>query len=1584
MVEFRASFLPVAGAKTAPGGAGRAVGASVAYLVTFAVALCGGAIFHADLPAARRLVLAGVNAVLSTPFKGTIVLENVAELHVGGAGGVDAHLLGADGSTIAFVRGARARVHPVALLRSVLSGAGDVQVGVLGVQIDFADVSLDADASGQLKLQTAFEPRTPPAGGPASAGRSVVVELPNIDVRRSWVHGQMKGFPAIDAELDALRGSVRVDRAGAFIDVTHAGLVARAMPQAANPVGAAEVHIAIPSRTGRPFGLDAAFDGTIAGIPSKARAALDGDLLDAVLDVPEVSDDKVRAFLPQAPIHRPAAAHVEGHGPLHSLTATARLTTGSAEATATGRLTLDGRFGATIAVDVRNVNLREMVLTAPDSNLSLHGDVRIETTPAGTLFGNLAVAVPGGEIGGQPVPAATMQGDFAQLSASSPGARAQSAGIEIKLQGLVAEPGAPTNVHLTLRTDGAAPVLRFQASNTVSWLDNVKRVGGLGPGRARAQLAGTMTFSAPISFDATLDADVQALEHPPLASDEARVTAHAYGTFDDATVTALIDADGLRAASYGFGHARLTAAGPLSAERVTVTLEGGAGPSVRAAATVSLASALRLQNVEVDLSRGSRALRAVVKEVRVEPHGVRVVDALVTGIGEPATVSFDTRRGLLIVHGRSNGIDLGALGYLLGIENTLRDGRLAFAVDLAARPDGSDGSATAELERGSFGSVDGLSGHVEATMDGRQITGAMTATMRGVAWLNATEVDVHIGGNGPLEAGSWRRAWGGARVDGQIDLGKAAALLPPDTLPFSRLDGQLTLQAHVRRDDEKDVTPDVAIALKTSGLRVTPQRRPDQSTGGTTLVAAPPWEMTGIDVQIDAQADGQTGFAEIAGRIVDKEGLLLSLDAKSTSIPYGRLFGSSDVALDILKDTPFSALAIAPRRRLDRVPSILHPEGASGEAEARVAIEGTARKPVVDASAVTYAARLAASPLARGLDASLGMKYDGVRATFGLDGKAGRSGDIHVKGRVNANVEDFFSLGMLAPWDASATAMFDRFPLGAIAALNERQVRGQITGRVELANWRKDARAVADLDVTDLVVVSSKPISGKVHVTLDGQALDAQTRLEQGGAFVVATAHAGTRWGTSLAPSVDTKSPAAASLQARSLPASFFAPFATSVLDELDGVIDADARIALAPDKKPEMSGALSLRDGLIEVTSLGQEFHAVQGRLRLTPDGVLRLEDVSASATTGRATASGVAHLDGLALVDAEMAVTIDRREAIPLDLQGSALGTVYGRFDLKAATSPDRQALKIDVAMPSLHVALPETSTHAVQDLDPAEPETHAGVYVAPGKFVVLPLDGFDAQQQELASTPATIGKKLTVTVHLGEDVQVDRGADLRVDMDGDLVANVAGAIDVTGRIQLKGGKLDVQGKSFEIQSGTATFLGDPSNPEVNVTAAWTASDGTRVYAEYIGPLKTGKVVLRSEPMRPQNEILALVLFGSADGLAPSASSSQQSSSTAQSAGTTVGSFASGGLSKGLDKLTGMQITAKVDTSQAYTRPEVAVQIARDISLQIAVVLGAPGGVDTTLATIDWRFLKNWSLETTVGNLGTSIADVVWQHRY
>jgi autotransporter translocation and assembly factor TamB len=48
---------------------------------------------------------------------------------------------------------------------------------------------------------------------------------------------------------------------------------------------------------------------------------------------------------------------------------------------------------------------------------------------------------------------------------------------------------------------------------------------------------------------------------------------------------------------------------------------------------------------------------------------------------------------------------------------------------------------------------------------------------------------------------------------------------------------------------------------------------------------------------------------------------------------------------------------------------------------------------------------------------------------------------------------------------------------------------------------------------------------------------------------------------------------------------------------------------------------------------------------------------------------------------------------------------------------------------------------------------------------------------------------------------------------------------------------------------------------------------------------------------------------------------------------------------------------------------------------------VIGTPppgDNPDTSYATVDWRFVRNWSLATTFGDEGSTFADLVWQYRY
>jgi len=216
--------------------------------------------------------------------------------------------------------------------------------------------------------------------------------------------------------------------------------------------------------------------------------------------------------------------------------------------------------------------------------------------------------------------------------------------------------------------------------------------------------------------------------------------------------------------------------------------------------------------------------------------------------------------------------------------------------------------------------------------------------------------------------------------------------------------------------------------------------------------------------------------------------------------------------------------------------------------------------------------------------------------------------------------------------------------------------------------------------------------------------------------------------------------------------------------------------------------------------------------------------------------------------------------------------------------------------------------------------------------------------------------------------------------IEMDG-------GEPKVRGTIQLVSGTLEVQGKRFEIERGTVTFVGDPANPEVIVTASWEAPDGTKVYADFVGPLETGKVTLRSEPPLPQSEILSLIIFGTSDGANGTPAPGQEPDGTTRAVGM-GGGIATKGLNAALGDLTDLDVQARIDTtSSSNPRPELELQVSRSVSVAIAHVLGipAPGSnPDKNLLRLNWRFRQNWSFETTVGDRGSSIFDLVWRKRY
>src|SRR5207244_2488731 len=127
------------------------------------------------------------------------------------------------------------------------------------------------------------------------------------------------------------------------------------------------------------------------------------------------------------------------------------------------------------------------------------------------------------------------------------------------------------------------------------------------------------------------------------------------------------------------------------------------------------------------------------------------------------------------------------------------------------------------------------------------------------------------------------------------------------------------------------------------------------------------------------------------------------------------------------------------------------------------------------------------------------------------------------------------------------------------------------------------------------------------------------------------------------------------------------------------------------------------------------------------------------------------------------------------------------------------------------TFHLIMPDTSGYGLQSLDVPD-DIRVGVRRADGTFVTLPVQPLSPGGE---TETAAASVPLHIRVRLGKDVTVERGDTAQVQLGGELQIVTDGEAAVDGRIEIRGGKLDVQGKKFDIERGVVTFQGDdPGN--------------------------------------------------------------------------------------------------------------------------------------------------------------------------
>lgn len=1560
---------PTAASTAGPGRARRAIFAVAKALgvgLVFALAAAGGVVLHVGMPAPRRFAATRVNGILGGSFKGKIVIERVGLLHFTRIDGVDAKVFDPEGHMVLDIRGLRARFGALTLVRSLVSGKSLV-VDIPELAINGLEVVLEENAAGELGLVRAFDSPTPDTGEPSSG---TDVTIPSIVVHHTWVHGHMAAVPVLDADLKDLAAGFTLTPESTGIDVQHLLVRGRGLP-GMNPEGLVVARASLPSDPKGDTRVTARYDGRIGDIPVRADGSLTGKTVVAVIDVPETAPAAFAALAPgQIHLGAPLRAHAEVHGDLPVLKPELRAHIGGGEITASGTVTLpEGErvdLSATAQVNVKDLDVSLLETSAPPSRLTTMVEASIVSRPDGKISGTYHVENQVGEVSGQVVPAASVRGELTEKS--------------VRGTAEVAEVGAPTNVQFSLapRPGSTSPnQLDFKARTTVPDLNGIPRIGPVARGRASVSVEGGLDLDTK-RISARVGGEVLGLDRSGVQLARASLTATADGALDAPRFKADVRGGGLRAGGYAFTTVDVSASGTPSEIDVTTRLVGDEkGPSVAARAHVSTGKDLAVRGAAVTIERGDVTTTANIASIRVAGGTIDVRGAKVEGLGDPILASARISPASMSVKAKSADVDLERVARLLGREEEVK-GHLALDVDAVATRRGIDGRVTAEVRDLSAQSIKGGSARVALTGKGMHLEGEIEAALGSVGKLVINAADVNLGGP-PMEPRSWKTATGAVALDGTIDLQKLLAEVPEESRPIFAASGTVAIRGKASRPSLSE-PPALELEAATSGLTLIGKQEKTRNADGSLALGPAPWRTEGTDGTFGVKLEGSTGLTAIALKLRDRRGPLASLDAGAT-LPIKAIVESPEKIAELTRDTPLDATILVPLRSIEALPSALGQLPLRGEIEVAAAIKGTMRAPTftIDAKGTNLRSRTAAAcvPVVA-VDAR--VAYDAGKAGVRVAVLREKREVLVTDADVKVNLTEVLAGGALA-WEASGDVALASFPLDTISAFLEQPIGGNVTGKIAVKDLHRAATLDADLDLRGVSLDRTLFPTGKVLVTMKEGSLAASARLDQKDGYAETSAKGAMKWGAEVAPSIDLSQPIDVEIRARNFRADAAMPFLQGTVTELDGSVDADAKLHVQPGGKDgTMRGAIAIRDGVFEVPQIGERFHALQGRVVMKPWGTIRLENFSAEGPTGKVTASAEAVVKGIEFQSAIARVNIAESQALPLVFDGISIGKASGSIITRATMAPDGKRLDVNVDIPSFHLDLPQTTGNSVQPLDP-EGTVRIGLH-SNREFVTIPLT---APEEPRAASDLVIHAK----VKLGNDVVIKRDTTVRVAVHGEVQIKVGQETRVDGQIQLARGKLEIQGKQFEIERGVVSFVGsDPSDPQVIATAFWDAPGSIRVFADFSGHVTSGRLTLRSEPALTQDEILALILFGSPDGSFGAAPKAGEQNSTGVQAAGIAGGVVTQGLNKAISGLTSADITTRVDTSESDNpRPELAVQLSRKVSARIGYKLGVPApgdNPDRTELTIDWRFVRNWSLSAVVGDQGSTALDVVWRLRY
>ncbi len=1520
-----------------------------AFLGLFALllGLIAIAIACINLPPVRAFVASKTTALLAGTFKGKLVIERIGSVGWSGVNDVDAHALDPAGKRVITVRGLSAHLPwPRLVWDLVVAKPNPQTIEIHDVSFEHAEVALRDDGSGTPTLADTFASPTP-STGPSGTQTNVVIS--SIAFCHAWVHGALGSAPPIDADLAELRAKLRLDDAATFAAVDHLRLAARGLPQRIDPRGELRARVRLTKDEAKRE-LFARFRGEVASVPLTAQARLSGQSLDAVVQgVAEPA--AVSRLAPGVSPRGPIELFAKATGNLPELALEARLESEGGHVDASGRLRATEPMTAELELRAAELDASAFVRDAPLTELSFELGASAEKHGQ-RLSARYDLTLEPSLVSGQALPATSTRGTIVS--------QGESTRIEGSLD--VREAGAPTHVAYTLDL-GRASLLEVQSSTA---LDDPARLKAL----AGVSVSGTLRVDARIELEqrriaAHADARLARVRRQQDSVGSLRLLASANGSLNEPALAADLWLRELSVQGRRFERARVSTRGTQSEQSIEAALEGRAGERIEAASIVKLTPEVAIEKARLAITREQTTLRARAEGVTFA-KGVAVRELVLDGVGH-AELSLTMGKELEKLELATRDLDIPRLAFVLGAPPPLESAKVNVEARLARERGKASGYLRGEVNELTTGLIKRGKLALDLSAE-RGIASGSVAAELDRAGRGSLELQRVVLPEPPFDSRELAAITGGVHVSGNLDVRYLGAVFALEQVPIERGQGKVMVDLDVQRPEAGRELPSVVGRIETKNLELVGKRKSVPTpTSPEHARAAAPWLLSDVDLDAKLDLDGKSGKTDVALRAFDERGDLARLDAHTRLGP-----GLQGALHPELAKLPIEAKLSVPARSFDDWPSIVPIAGTAGSGGLELEVEGTALDP-----RLRFRGRVAGLRPVGSQAQPLDFDFHGVLERDGGELEAAAATKGRKVGTLNARWQgDLTKIPDAGPEHSpvrgQAELTLDRLPIGALPGSLDRQIQGELSGRVALLGFGEDARLDARIEARPLRIADGRFERVVAVVRAEKGKLDATADLVQKDGSARAALRAEVDWGARVSPRV--KVPVESNLEAKNFRLAGLTPLAPGTINELDGRLNARFRGHFGGGE-PELEGSADLEQGVLQEPMIGQRFHDISAHVRMVP-GEVRLERFSARGTSGRLTATASARLRGLELLGLRAHVNVDKDEKLALTTQGVAIGDGWGKVDAAIDVGNEQRGTTIAITVPEFHLELPESERGGVQDLEPAE-YVRVGVKPKNNDFATIPLQPLEKESEPQAGPPTVL------TVELGKKVTVRRGMQLDVTLSGTTRIVMAEQTRISGQIRLQGGTLDVSGKLFHIERGIITFDGqNPDNPMVVATARWDSPADYVVYVEYTGTASEGQLNLTSEPPLTQDQILSLLMFGNPDGTMGSSSGSPAATAFGVAGGTAVR-----GLNRVLSKVTKFDLDARVDTSTGSARPELVLQLSPRLSAHLTRALGepAPGQApDRTFAMLDLKLGGRWSLDTTVGDRGASALDLIWRYRY